>query len=86
MPGQPFVNEYFTYQDATRLASRMVRVRALVDFSGVDAGTLGQVVGWYEHPGKKYGVNIQWDLPGRAHPLIDGFSKAEYVRFLEEVG
>ena len=86
MPGQRVVNEYFTYQEAALLASRSVRVRTLVDFFGVDAGTLGQVVGWYERPGKKYGVNIQWDLPGRAHPLVDGCSKTEYVRFLEEVG
>lgn len=85
MPEQ-FVNEYFTYEEADLLSRKKMRVRSMVNFSGVDAGTTGQVTGWYAHPGQKYGVNIQWDLPGRAHPLVDGFSKAEYVRFLEEVG
>jgi hypothetical protein len=38
------------------------------------------------HPGRGcYDVAIQWNLPGRVKPLVDGFSKEEYQRFLEEI-
>ena len=83
--GEPFKNEYFTHAEADLLARKQVRVRSLVNFSGVDAGTMGRVTGWYEHPRRKFGVNVRWDCKEGQYPLVDGFSKSEYQLFLAEV-
>jgi hypothetical protein len=32
-----------------------------------------------------YTLAIQWDLPGRAKPLVDWFTKSEYEQFLVEI-
>jgi len=78
-------NEYFTYEEATCLSQKAMRVRSLVIFFGVPAGTLGKVVGWYSHNPQNYGVKIQWIQDNKCSPLVDGFSKTEYTLMLEEV-
>jgi hypothetical protein len=75
---------YFNRADAEELLWR--RVRTKVEFSGVPKDTAGAVVrvdtGSYP---ERYTVGIQWDLPGRAQPLVDWFTRDEYQRFLEQV-
>ena len=78
-------NEYFTYEEAVKLSHDEKRVRSLVHFFGVPAGTLGMVVGWYSHSPQKYGVRIRWLQDDKPCPLVDGFSKTEYELMLEEV-
>ena len=73
------------------------RIRSLIDFSGVPAGTEGVIDDDY-----KTGVMIAWDLPDRplppnykqwngkpsfcpGQPLRDGFDKKRELRFLEKV-
>jgi hypothetical protein len=76
---------YFCEDEALALVRRRIRTR--VPFSGVPEGTEGAVMRADEvHPGRGcYDVAIQWNLPGRVKPLVDGFSKEEYQRFLEEI-
>jgi hypothetical protein len=73
---------YFSRTDAEELLWRRVRTR--VEFSGVPKGTTGAVVrvdkGSYP---EGYTVAIQWDLPNRAKPLVDWFTRDEYFKFLE---
>lgn len=78
-----YPDKYFTPTEARDKVGRAIRTK--VNFSGVVKGTTGKVVGFYHHTGKSCGVEIQWDLLGRPTPLVDGFSKDEYVEFLEEI-
>ena len=73
-------DKYFTPAEAWSKVGRRVRTR--VAFSGVPQGTTGVVLVPDDHP---VSLPIRWDLPGRARPLVDWFSRQEYERFLEEV-
>jgi hypothetical protein len=55
----------------------MDKIRTKVEFSGVPKGTTGTS----EVDGKEF--KITWDLPNRAKPLVDWFSKDEFEQFLE---
>jgi hypothetical protein len=58
------------------------RVRTKVAFSGVPAGTTATVV--RVSPGSGgYRIALEWDLTGRAAPLVDWFRRAEWERFIE---
>lgn len=73
----------FDYPTASGKVGR--RVRTLRDFSGVPAGTTGQVIQADPSDGG-YALAIRWDLPARTgKPLVDWFSKDEYERFLQEL-
>lgn len=69
---------------ATALSRVGRRIQTLVAFSGVPQGTVGQVL--QADPGEGgYTLAIQWELPGRAKPLVDWFRQGEYERFLREI-
>jgi hypothetical protein len=74
------LNEYFREYEASRKIGRMIKTN--IEFSGVPKDTRGMVVDIYPHNKDNWGVSIQWSLD---HKLVDGFSKTEYVQFLEEV-
>lgn len=74
--------ERFSAEEAQGKVGRMVR--SLVEFSGVPKGTTGRVVAVYEVGRDRFSVDVEWNLPERAKPLRDGFSKDEYERFLVE--
>jgi hypothetical protein len=77
---------YFTEQEARRLVGQ--RIRSLIPFAGVPPGTEGQVKGADPSGGDPqlgWTVAIQWDLPRHSKPLVDWFSKDEYLRFLEMI-
>lgn len=74
---------YFTLAEAREKVGK--KIRSLREFSGVPAGTTGTVLRSYEYNDGNVGLDIQWDLPGRYKPLVDGFSRDDYERFLEEV-
>lgn len=60
------------------------RVRTKVAFAAVAAGTTATVVS--VSPGVQgYTVGLQWDLPGRATPLVDRFRRADWERFIERL-
>lgn len=75
-------NRYFDQE--TALGKVGTRIKTLVAFSGIAAGTFGQVIQADPTEGG-YTLAIQWELPGRAKPLVDWFSREEYERFLREV-
>jgi hypothetical protein len=78
-----FMNDkHFTREEAQRKSG--TRIRTLREFSGVPKGTEGTVVNMYPSCGF-FGLDVQWDLPGRFKPLVDGFSKWEYETFLQEI-
>ena len=78
--GVKMLNEYFREYEAARKIGRMIKTN--IEFSGVPKDTRGMVVDIYQHNHMDFGVSIQWSLD---HKLVDGFSKTEYVQFLEEV-
>lgn len=62
------------------------RVRALVEFRGVRAGTTGKVVRVDRTGnGDAYSVGVEWDLPSRGKPPVDRFTRDQYYAYLEEV-
>lgn len=73
---------HFTRREA--LGKLGKKIKTLRHFSGVPAETTGTVTGMYAC-GNSFGLDITWDLPGRARPLVDGFSKDEYEQFLQEI-
>jgi len=62
------------------------RIRTLVEFSGVPAGTNGKVT-CADKAGcdDGYTVAIQRKMPGRAAPLVDWFTRDEFYRYLEQL-
>ncbi len=76
-------NRYF--DQATALGQVGTRIKTLAAFSGVPAGTFGQVINADPTEGG-YMLVIQWELAGReGKPLVDWFSRTEYERFLREI-
>jgi len=75
--------QYFSESEAAEKIGKSVR--SLRDFSDIPTGTTGTVLRSYKHSNGEIGIDIQWNLPGRRTPLIDGFSKDEYNQFLVEV-
>lgn len=71
--------------EAEALARIGKKIRTRREFSGVPVGTTGTVIRPFQFGDGTFGLDIQWDLPGRGRPLVDGFSKEEYEGFLEEV-
>ncbi len=72
------------FDQATALRKVGQRIRTQMAFSGVPQGTFGQVIQADAKDGG-YTLAIQWELPERAKPLVDWFSRAEYERFLREL-
>lgn len=70
----------WTSSEAAALIGRRVRTR--MAFSGVPAGTTATVVR-VEPSSQGYTVALEWDLPGRATPLVDWFRRSEWERFIE---
>jgi len=62
------------------------RIRTLTEFSGVPAGTGGKVTR-ADSAGRddSYTVAIQWELSGRADPLVDWFTRDEFYHYLEQI-
>lgn len=60
------------------------KVRLLVEFAGVPAGTMGEITG-LEAGGKLY--SVRWLVPGRdpAKPVVHLFTPEECQKYLEEV-
>jgi hypothetical protein len=73
-------DEHFTPAEA--LAKVGKRIRTTIAFSGVPQGTTGTIL---DPDDELMTLPIQWDLPGRARPLVDWFSKWEYEKYLEEI-
>ena len=74
-------NTCFTHAEAQVLQG--AKISTTVAFSGVPKGTSGTVMR-ADQGRNGYTVAVQWELPGRAQPLIDWFSKAEFERYLQE--
>jgi hypothetical protein len=72
----------FTEEEAREKLGR--RVRALVEFSGVPMGTVGQVVDVYGTRTGTFDVVVEWNLPLRESPLRDRFAKEPYEHMLSE--
>jgi hypothetical protein len=73
---------HFSRGEALALVGQ--RIRTLVEFSGVLAGTGGKVTRADEGGCGSYTVAIQWELPGRSSPLVDWFRRGEFYRYLEQ--
>lgn len=66
------------------------KIRTKVDFSGVPAGTTGVVLRPCSDDLTPEGnvrlLGVMWELPDRVgSPLVDWFSKSEYMLYLEEI-
>lgn len=76
---------YFGKEAAEALIG--VRIRSLVEFRGVPAGTTGRVVRADEtlEP-DAYSVGVEWDMPSLGRPPpVDTFTRDQYYSYLEEV-
>lgn len=79
--------EYFSLSEAQSKLGK--HIRTLVSFADVPAGTHGRVAKYYkacEWTSKKpvFGLDIAWTR-FLGDTLTDGFSKGEYLQFLEEL-
>jgi hypothetical protein len=84
MSEEATMSERTPFNESAALTKVGQRIKALVEFSGVPRGTLGEVAR-ADKSGEGYTLAIQWDLPERrAKPLVDWFTKDEYERYLEE--
>lgn len=76
------MNTYFT---AIEIADKLnKKVKTHFEFSGVPKGTQGVVYAAYKSSKDQYGVTILWKR-WEGDTLKDGFSKDEYIQFLEEL-
>ena len=79
------MTEYFTKNELPIIGTK---VKALREFSGIPEGTIGVIVGFYQHDAHYdtifYGVDIRWNR-WENDRLIDGFSKGEYLAYLQEL-
>lgn len=60
------------------------KVKTTREFSGIEEGTVGEIVEVYEYNDNKYGIGVEWETEN-GNEIIDGFSKDEYDKYLEEV-
>jgi len=77
-------SRYFSWGEAMALIGQ--RIRTSTEFSGVPAGMDGKVTR-ADSAGRDdgYTVAIQWELPGRANPLVDWFTRDEFYRYLDQL-
>lgn len=74
-------SKYFTLQEAKQKVGK--RIVTKVAFSGVSKGTEG-IVSQADGTEDRATVAVVWDI-SRNQPLMDWFSKEEYVNYLQEV-
>lgn len=72
----------FLSEEAEELIGK--RIRSLIVFSGIPLGTSGTITGKYKTCYGHWGIEITWDKKSAlgGEPIVDGFSKDEYERFL----